>query len=88
MSWKSDGSGRKSRIFGARCARDLLARDAAGEQQLGDQVVGHEPVVAPVGRGAAPMPGLAEDRLVDAADGIAGHAGKPRPASAARESLV
>ena len=41
---------------------------AAGEQQLRDEIVGAE-AVAPVGGKAAPMPGLAENRVGNAENG-------------------
>ena len=50
-----------------------LAWGAAGEQQLRDEIIGAE-AIAPVGGKAAPMPGLAENRVGNAEDG--GHASR------------
>src|SRR5690606_33516563 len=52
-------------------ALDILARHPAREQQLGDEIVGRQPLARHVGAGAAPLPRLAEDRPVDAQRGAA-----------------
>ncbi len=51
---------------------EVFAGAAAGQQQLGNQVVGRETGIARIGREPAPVPGLAEDRAFDVED-EAGH---------------
>ena len=57
-------------------ALQLLARNASGEKQLIDQIVGLEILVGGIARRPAPAPGLAEDGRGDSAD--MGGAGRHR----------
>jgi len=51
----------------------LVPGDAARKEELRDQVVRLELLVRAVGRGAPPAPGLAKDRLRNAARDAGGH---------------
>ena len=48
---------------------ERVARAAARQQQAGDEIVGLEAGIAPIGARAAPAPRLAEDRTRDVEDG-------------------
>ena len=87
MSRNTDGSGMKPRRVGCAVARQLLAGDAAGEQQLIDQIVGLEAGVAIVRRAAPPAPGLAQDRARHAADKGRGHQHRPTLGAAGQKGI-
>jgi hypothetical protein len=67
-------------------ALEILAPDAAGEEELVDEIVGLKAGIAGIGRAAAPAPRLPEDRARHAADMGGSH--QHRPSLGQRRALV
>ena len=65
----------KPRMRGRAVRLERVARAAARQQQLRDQIVGRKAGIARIRRQRAPAPRLAEDRAVDVEDGESSNAG-------------